>query len=382
MPDRLALRKRVSRTRLRNLPSAPLTIHDLREIPVEFQNTLSGERFLLYDSHEDEEYENQYGRILIFATKENLRNLFRSSTWFVDGTFSCAPSIFFQLFAILAAVTQRRASGQEQTIGLPFVYALLETKQQGAYEKVFQIIVQQAQELSLEIVMPSVVMSDFELAIINAASKFVGAEKVRCCFFHLSQNVYRQIQQHGLQTQYNDATDRTLRNFSHMMVALAFVALDKVEENFLKLKDEMPADFLPVYEYFGSNYVRGKAARGRSRRVPPRYAPSLWNQYDSVLTRTARTNNISEGWHNRLQVVIGKQHPSLYAFLVELKKEQGDTEILIRQIQIGQIVRKGQDQKRKKREEQIFNIVSTYLEYTQNDEVLKYLKSIGHNIQL
>lgn len=45
-------------------------------------------------------------RILIFATTENLRYLARSSTWSVDGTFKTAPTIFFQLFAILAAVSQ------------------------------------------------------------------------------------------------------------------------------------------------------------------------------------------------------------------------------------------------------------------------------------
>ena len=65
-----------------------------------------------------------------------------------------------------------------------------------------------------------------------------------------------------------------------------------------------------------------------------------------MLTRTARTNNISEGYHNCLkdtvtvQVVIGKNHPRLYAFLVELRKEQSDLEIMIRQIQMGKKVKK------------------------------------------
>lgn len=382
LPDRLTLRKTISRTRLKNLPSNPQTMDDLQRIPTDFRSTLSGDNFLLYDTYEDEDYENEFGRIIIFATNENLRNLFRSRIWFVDGTFSCAPSIFFQVFAILAAVSQPAARGQVQTIGLPFVYALMETKQEGAYRIVFQIIIQRAREINLEIAMPAIIMSDFELAIINAARHLIGVESVRCCFFHLGQSIYRQVQSRGLQIAYSNPDDRTIRDYVHMIIALAFVPVESVEQCFLQIQNEIPADLLPVSQYFDETYVRGIPARGRRRRLPPRYSPTLWNQYNSVLSQTARTNNISEGYHNRLQVVIGKNHPSLYAFLVELKKEQSDSEIMIRQIQVGQKVKKGQDPKRKKREEQIFQIVSRYQEYVDNNDVLTYLRSLGHNINL
>jgi len=36
--------------------------------------------------------------------------------------------------------------------------------------------------------------------------------------------------------------------------------------------------------------------------------------------------HLSEGWHNRFQVVVGRQHPSVYSFFNELGKEQADTE--------------------------------------------------------
>jgi len=49
----------------------------------------------------------------------------------------------------------------------------------------------------------------------------------------------------------------------------------------------------------------------------------------TVLQRLARTNNLSEGWHNRFQVVIGRQHPSVYTFFTELGKEQADTECIL-----------------------------------------------------
>ena len=146
MIDRLTLRKTISRTRLRNLPPNPQTIDNLEGIPTDFRSTLRGENFLLYDSYEDEDYANEFGRIVIFATTENLRNLFRSRVWFVDGTFRCTPSIFFQLFAMLAAVNQPGTRGETQTVGLPFIHALLQTKQEGAYKQVFQKTIQRARE--------------------------------------------------------------------------------------------------------------------------------------------------------------------------------------------------------------------------------------------
>ena len=86
----------------------------------------------------------------------------------------------------------------------------------------------------------------------------------------------------------------------------------------------------------------------------------------------------------------------LYAFLKELQKEQSDAETIIRQLQLGQKVRKGQSRQRRKYEEQIFNIVSTYEVDTIFDtilyrrmrtimktmNVLSYLKNIGHNIKI
>ena len=46
-------------------------------------------------------YDLTCGRIIVFATKENLRILFeRSRTWYLDGTFKVTPGIFYQLFVI------------------------------------------------------------------------------------------------------------------------------------------------------------------------------------------------------------------------------------------------------------------------------------------
>lgn len=116
--------------------------------------------------------------------------------------------------------------------------------------------------------------------------------------------------------------------------------------------------------------------------LPARYPPSLWNVYDAVLDGSARTNNLSEGLHNRFQVVVGKHHPSVYVFLDELKKEQGDTEIMLRQLQLNQRVKKNQDKKRRDKDEKIRTTVEKYYNYLHDDDVLTYLKNVGYNIKL
>lgn len=83
-----------------------------------------------------------------------------------------------------------------------------------------------------------------------------------------------------------------------------------------------------------------------------------------------------------MNVVVGKPHPSLYAFLGEMQKEQADVEIMKRQLQLGQKVRKNPDPKRILKEEEMYAMVSDYDQHFEDDEVLEFLKNVGYNIRL
>lgn len=198
------------------------------------------------------------------------------------------------------------------------------------------------------------------------------------------------MQHEGLQRQYNDPGDRSIKIGVHMICAIAFVPINNVQQCFEDLEAEIPEEVLPIYKYFEETYIKGRPAvarRGRGRPaqpryLPPRYPPALWSQYDATLQRTARTNNISEGWHNKFQIVVGKNHPSLYMFLTELKKEQADTEIMYRQLQLGQKIRKNKDSMRKQKEERLFNITNNYHNYVENNDIMSYLRNIGSNVRL
>lgn len=377
LPDRSNLRKAITRERLKGMPSNPQRLEDLVNIPNEYRQTLRGDRFLLYDSRDDDDEDAEYGRILIFTTNADLKRLFRCNMWFADGTFSVAPTIFHQFFAIMGSVSQ-----DDKVFALPFVYALLEDKQESSYIKIFEIVIAKARDFGICINMPAWVMTDFELGLINAVKKTIGDDRIRLCFFHLCQSVYRHIQSEGLQALYNDPDDRSIKTACHMLCALAFVPPDDVIKHFETLEEDIPDQVLPIADYLEVNYIRGRPARGRRRAVSPRYKPELWSQYQAVLDRTARTNNVSEGWHNRLQVIMGKKHPSMYAFLVELQKEQSDTTTMLEQLDLGQRVKPPLNLKRKQAEDRIFSIVFRYDEFIENDDILTFFRNLSYYITM
>lgn len=382
LPALVNIRKTIQRERLRLMPANPTNIEELQNVPDKFTKTLAGgETFLIYDSYSDEDYNLSCGRILVFSTLQNLTKLFKSEVWYVDGTFQTVPSIFFQLFTIMGSVLQIR-KGVERKIALPLVYSLLESKTEEAYAKVFDVTLSYATTAGISVVYPTKLMSDFELAIINAIKIYFDADAISLCLFHLCQIIYRRIQAEGLQQRYGDENDRSIREAAHSMCALAFVPAEDVPKVFDMFFDEIEEDFIPIANYFELNYIRGIRAIGRRKAVKVRYDPKLWNHYHSVLQGSARTNNASEGWHNRFQILVGRSHPSFYHFLTDLQKEQSDVEYMFRELALGKGIRNAPRGKQLRLEEQISNIVKTYATYVDEEKQLEYIRLIGHHIHM
>ena len=302
-----------------------MNLAELGALPERYRRTSNGENFILVDTFDDDdEAEN---RVIALSTRRNLQLLANAKTWFLDGTFKTAPHIFTQIFVIMGTVSRPAATvGQPiEEVALPLVYGLLSNKTQAAYKIVLAAVRDEADRLGIPNVTPQTIMTDFELAIINAAQEVFPTTSTKCCFFHLGQSLYRRVQSEGLQAQYNDPNDRSLKDAVHMMLSLAFVPTADVPRSFEVLYDDIPDDLVGVATNFDEYYVNGRRGRGRRRAVPPGYSPDLWNCYESTLQNIHRTNNTSEGWHNKFQQVVGKHHPSLYGCLTEILKEQEDT---------------------------------------------------------
>lgn len=286
-----------------------------------------------------------------------------------------APSIFTQIFSILGLVRQRRPNSlEEEFVALPLVYALLSGKRTEQYYDVMYAIDQAAEEYGIQNFSPLRILGDFELGIVNACEQQFPQVTYSGCFFHFTQNIYRKVQE-KLKVAYADTNDRTIKNFAHMLMALAFVPVEDVPKAFRELKAILPQQMKYVRTYFQNSYVGNPDS-------PPRYPIPLWNQFDSAWNKKQKTNNNSEGWHNRFQKLVGKHHPDLYAAFREIQKEQADTEIAITELSLGRTVKAAPKKKWKDSQDRLSMIVRDYQNYKHNDMIIDYLEALSFNIIL
>lgn len=283
--------------------------------------------------------------------------------------------MFTQLFTVLGIVTKHNKSA-----ALPFVYALLSSKETLQYSAVLHAVTTAAEEYNIRNCKPEKIMTDFEQGIINAGFEVFNCD-ISCCFFHLGQSLYRRIQSEGLQGEYQDPLNNILRTQTHMILALAFVPVNDIPAVFKKLNRFATPMLTNVLQYFERNYI-GIPARGRRAAVNPLYPPALWNQRDAALNGNHKTNNISEGWHNRFRLLIGKNHPDMYSFLTEVQKEQGDTEIAVTELCLGRAVKAAPKKKWIQYQIKIQNIANDYINYKNAGNELEFLELMGSNIIL
>ena len=225
-------------------------------------------------------------------------------------------------------------------------------------------------------------MSDFESAIHNASRAVFPTVPTAGCLFHLGQNIYRNVQSEGLQTDYQSPADDSIRKATHMLISLAFLPPADVIDAFEELQDDVPGSMKPILQYFDDTYLRGRPRRGRRAAVPPPYRIGLWNQYDTTVGGFQRTNNLREGWHNRLNLLTGKAHPDLYSFLKRIKKEQQEVDVLLVEVGLGRSVRPAKKKRYANLENRIKGIVDTYETYRDDNRVLDYLQNLGRNFTL
>eukprot|EP00102_Acyrthosiphon_pisum_P017587 XP_008189050.1 PREDICTED: uncharacterized protein LOC103311248 [Acyrthosiphon pisum] len=304
-------------------------------------------------------------RILLFSTEENLKILSDQYHWFIDGTFESSPQLFTQLLTIHAI--------KYDTV-LPLVFALVPNKTRGSYTKIINELLNLEKNLR-----PASVMVDFEQALLGAITDVFKDTRIRGCFFHFGQCIWRKIQCiPEIREKYISNADFAL-NVKQLM-ALAFVPIPDVEEKFDELMSqrffvENEELLFPLTDYFEDTWI-GRPNRRRTRR-PPTFSLALWNQYDATLADLPKTNNSVEGWHRAFSSLLGASHPTIWRLIDTIKKEQGSTEIKINQLIAGQ-EQVAKKKKYTKTTTRIKKIVNSYHERNLNE----YLIGIAHNLQI
>ena len=187
-----------------------------------------------------------------------------ADAWFMDGTFTVAPPQFAQMYTI------HGLSGDHHIIGC---YALLPNKTRETYVE----LLQQVKHLTNGCE-PQSIMIDYEQACISAIPDVYPNTSVFGCLFHLSQSIFRNVQQQGLQQQYY--TDQVFRNNVRMIAALAFVPMADILQSFDDLSRQCVGNEQVILDYFETNYI-GEFRRGRRR--DPRFPHNLWNIHRRVV---------------------------------------------------------------------------------------------------
>lgn len=344
------------RQRMEAIPANPRNLTEL-VIPEEYTRNSDGEPFLLFDSGPNEQ------RILIFSTDRNLTFMESCEHWYVDGTFRCTPLLFGQLYTI---------HGIQYSNVIPSVFALLPNKTQATYSRLFRELKTLRPRLR-----PTTIMVDFERAAINAIQEEFPDVRIRGCFFHFTQCLWRNMQGAGLQQIYTEDANFALH--LRQLAALAFVPEENVVATFEELLDsefytQNENLLLPLINYFEDVWI-GRLDR-RDRRRQPMFSRSLWNCFEFIHDDLPRTNNSVEGWHNSFSSVLNAAHPSLWKFINGLKKEES-----LNRLKIEQYIA-GNEQPRKKIYKDTAQRIKTICEQYGNRPNLEYLRGIAHNFQL
>jgi hypothetical protein len=365
LPTRQALSQVVKRVRKQDMPSQPTNLENI-DVPLNLR-TVGNENFLARDSFFNNE------RILLFTTVSNLEHLKVAQYWIMDGTFKIVPTIFRQLYSIHAPV----GTGENAKV-LPLVYALMSSKSEEIYTRMFQELNDYANDNNI-ILNPKFIITDFEKASINASGREFPSSINKGCLFHFGQNIWRKIQEVGLAGKYGSDIKLSLK-LRHL-VALAFVPSTDIARYFDTLKPEMPENTKSVVTWFEETYVHGRVRvtlrSGNQARTAPLFPPSFWSVKDQVDLNIPRTQNLVEAWHRRINSLVCQKHIGVYKLIQHLTKEQGEVNARIQDIITGR------DKSPKKRdyidrEKRLKNVINDY----ENRDTLTFLKGIAKNIKL
>ena len=145
---------------------------------------------------------------------------------------------------------------------VPCIYALLPNKTGATYERFFREI---SNHLNGHV--PTDILFDFEQGAMNGARNVFVGIIVKGCFFHLSQNIWKKIQENGLAALYEN--DQEFSVLMKMMAAVVFVPEVDVPQAFYDVEAEIRNNYNNngidiVLDYFEDTYI-GRQRSGRRR---------------------------------------------------------------------------------------------------------------------
>ena len=190
------------------------------------------------------------------------------------------------------------------------------------------------------------------------------------CFYHLCFNVWKRIQQSGLQERYINDPEFALH--LRMISALTFLPPNDVQNSFDQLaaliRNQYGNGADGVLDYVGR--FRVNAPRGI-----PTFSIEFWNMFHRTDDELPRTNNAVKEWHVGFQPHVSACHPVFWKFHEVLQKEETVVRVGILKNEGGQ---KPPPQRRRYVDcnQRILRIVDDF----PNCQRIDYLRSLAHNL--
>lgn len=269
---------------------------------------------------------------------------------------------------------------------IPVLYALLESKDQSTYLRMWDAITNLEGRLS-----PSIIMLDFEKAAHNAASEIFTNVTLKGCLFHLAKSLWRKIQEtSSVLTRYKERSEgNEVRLFARCLIGLAFLPLDEVETGLKNLQEapDYPPILDPIYAYFQDTYIGrriGGKKRGRRPRQKALFEPTVWNVQQQTELDLPRTNNAVEGWHTQFaSKVVGVPHPTVFKLIRGFMKEHSNATTNLVLINSGHdlVSTKKKFATRSKRMQRLIQNYTLQSTHGSQDR-LTFLKGIAANLSL
>lgn len=313
IPKVTSIKDFIRKTRNKMINFQPKIFND---IPDNLKNDDDGNLFLRYDSGCDDNY-----RYLIFYSEFKSQIFFdKCDTILIDGTFKVAPYMFYQLIVL---------HGHFLGKSYPIIYVLMKNKTENQYVRILKQI------KNMTKINPNLILTDFEKALNNALESVFEQSKLQLCFFHLSQSIWRRIQEYDLVKNYKQDID--FANIIKKIILSAFLPEDKIIHYYKKLKIELKKinnmniekllKYLD-YTYFGNSEIPYKA---------PIFDVKKWSVYERMLNNEPRTTNGAEAWHKSINSQISISNPNIAFFIKSILMEEDIKKIEIMQCLAGKI---------------------------------------------
>lgn len=147
----------------------------------------------------------------------------------------------------------------------------------------------------------------FEEAAIRSLKNVFPSVQILGCNYHFNQCVWRKIQELGMIHDYTNKEE--VRLHVRICAALAYVPVTDVENGWLCIMEDSPNHHQQLQKF--QDYLVDQWIQNSNITV------DMWNCYE----QRHRTNNAVEGWNHRLNSILKKPHPTLFALIKCLKTE-------------------------------------------------------------